>query len=170
LAATEDKPKTTGRAVADGGSGGSGAIRTRSVGIVGIYYIYSFDGRLLAEYDGYGACLRGYLYIGAKMVAEYHSVDNKYYYYTTDQINSTRVVTNDLGNVVYAAAHDPYGGMQQTWTNAFNPELKYSGKEQDAESALYYFGARYYDPTIYRFLSPDPVINMPLITSEMIHL
>jgi len=79
-------------------------------------------------------------------------------------------VTNDLGNVVYAAAYDPYGGMQQTWTNAFNPELKYSGKEQDAESGLYYFGARYYDPTIYRFLSPDPVINMPLITSEMIHL
>ncbi|HRT84402.1 MAG TPA: hypothetical protein P5523_07155 [Bacteroidales bacterium] len=38
---------------------------------------------------------------GAKMVAEYHPVDNKYYYYTTDQINSTRVVTDGLGNVVY---------------------------------------------------------------------
>jgi RHS repeat-associated protein len=114
---------------------------------------------LLAEYDGYGACLREYVYIGAKMVAEYHPLDSKYYYYTTDQINSTRVVTDDLGNVVYAAAHDPYGGMQQTWTNTFNPELKFSGKEQDTESGLYYFGARYYDPTIYRFLSPDPVIS-----------
>jgi len=50
-----------------------------SVGIVGIYYIYSFDGRLLAEYDGYGACLREYIYIAAKMVAEYQPVDNKYY-------------------------------------------------------------------------------------------
>ena len=27
-----------------------------------------------------------------------------------------------------------------------------------SESGLYYFGARYYDPTLYRFLSPDPVI------------
>ena len=92
------------------------------------------------------------------MVAEHQPQTGRYYYYTTDQIGSTRVVTDDLGNVVYAAAYDPYGGVQQTWTNAFNPELKYSGKEQDAESGLYYFGARYYDPSIYRFLSPDPVI------------
>ena len=78
--------------------------------------------------------------------------------YTTDQVGSTRVVTDDQGNMVYAAAHDPYGGVQHTWVNLFNPELKFSAKEKDAESGLYYFGARYYDPTIYRFLSPDPVI------------
>ncbi|MBC7363429.1 MAG: hypothetical protein H5U07_02655 [Candidatus Aminicenantes bacterium] len=92
------------------------------------------------------------------MVAEYQPQTEKYYYYTTDQIGSTRVMTDDAGNMVYAAAHDPYGGVQQTWVNTFNPELKFSGKEQDAESALYYFGARYYDPALYRFLSPDPVI------------
>jgi len=28
---------------------------------------------------GYGACLREYIYIAAKMVAEYQPVDNKYY-------------------------------------------------------------------------------------------
>ncbi|MDI6699589.1 MAG: RHS repeat-associated core domain-containing protein [Candidatus Saccharicenans sp.] len=131
------------------GSGGSGELRTMSVGEIGIYYIYSYDGRLLAEYDGYGVCLRKYIYVGAKMVAEYQPATGKYYYYTTNQINSTRVVTDDNGNVVYAAVHDPYGGIHQTWANAFNPELKFSGKEQDAESGLYYFGARYYDPTLY---------------------
>jgi RHS repeat-associated protein len=97
------------------------------------------------------------------MVAEYqpnrvNPQTGKYYYYTTDQINSTRVVTDDEGNVVYSAVHDPYGGVQQTWVNTFNPGWKFSGKEQDAESGLYYFGARYYDPGLYRFLSPDPVI------------
>jgi len=92
------------------------------------------------------------------MVAEYQPAAGKYYYYTTDQINSTRIVTDDNGNVVYAAAHDPYGGVQHTWVNSFNPVWKFSGKEQDAECGLYYFGARYYDPTLYRFLSPDPVI------------
>ena len=91
-------------------------------------------------------------------MAEYQPQTGKDYYYTTDQIGSTRIVTDDTGNIVYAAAHDPYGGVQQTWVNVFNPELKFSGKEQDAESALYYFGARYYDPALYRFLSPDPVI------------
>ncbi|MDI6699585.1 MAG: RHS repeat-associated core domain-containing protein [Candidatus Saccharicenans sp.] len=92
------------------------------------------------------------------MVAEYQPATGRYFYYTTDQINSTRVVADDNGNVVYASVHDPYGGIHHTWANAFNPELKFSGKEQDAESGLYYFGARYYDPTLYRFLSPDPVI------------
>ncbi len=92
------------------------------------------------------------------MVAEYQPAQNKYYFYTTDQINSTRVVTDENGNVVYAAVHDPYGGIHHTYVNAFDPVWKFSGKEQDRESGLYYFGARYYDPTLYRFLGPDPVI------------
>ncbi|MDI6699581.1 MAG: DUF5675 family protein [Candidatus Saccharicenans sp.] len=112
----------------------------------------------MAEYDGCGVCLREYINIGEKMVAEYQPATGRYFYYTTDQINSTRVVADDNGNVVYASVHDPYGGIHHTWVNNFNPELKFSGKEQDAESGLYYFDARYYDPTLYRFLSPDPVI------------
>ncbi|MBC7348573.1 MAG: hypothetical protein H5U05_01210 [Candidatus Aminicenantes bacterium] len=68
---------------------------------------------MLAENDGYGECLREYLYIGAKMVAEYQPQTGKYYYYTTDQIGSTRIVTDDTGNIVYAAAHDPYGGVKE---------------------------------------------------------
>jgi RHS repeat-associated protein len=37
-------------------------------------------------------------------------------------------------------------------------QYKYSGKELDEESGIdwYYFGARYYDPAIGRFLSLDP--------------
>jgi RHS repeat-associated protein len=60
--------------------------------------------------------------------------------------------------VVYAAAHDPWGGIQQTWVSAYDPALKFSGKERDTESGLDYFGARYYDHSLYRFLSVDPVI------------
>jgi RHS repeat-associated protein len=68
-------------------------------------------------------------------------------------------VTNSTGTVVYSAAHDPYGGVQQTWVNTFNPTPKFSGKERDGESDLDYFGARYYDRTQYRFISVDPIIN-----------
>ncbi|MDH7575817.1 MAG: RHS repeat-associated core domain-containing protein [Candidatus Saccharicenans sp.] len=102
-------------------------------------------------------------------MAEYQPASGKYYYYTTDQINSTRVVTDDEGNVVYSAVHDPYGGLQQTWVNTFNPGWKFSGHEQDPESSLYYFGARYYDSTLYRFLCPDPAFNVSLMKSDMQH-
>jgi len=40
------------------------------------------------------------------MVAEYQPQTGKYYYYTTDQIGSTRIVTDDTGNIAYSAAHD----------------------------------------------------------------
>ncbi|MEN6561270.1 MAG: RHS repeat-associated core domain-containing protein [Acidobacteriota bacterium] len=75
----------------------------------------------------------------------------------SDQINSTRIVTDDTGTVVYSAAHDPYGGIQRTWVNTFDPALKFSGKERDGESDLDYFGARYYDKSQYRFISTDPL-------------
>jgi hypothetical protein len=37
------------------------------------------------------------------------------YYYASDQINSTRIITNSSGAVVYSARFDPYGGMQKQW-------------------------------------------------------
>jgi len=142
-----------------GGSAGGGEVRTFSAYPIGTYYVYTFDGRLVAEYNGAGICTRDYIYMGGKLIAEYRPLEAKYYYYATDQIGSTRIVTDDTGGVVYAAAHDPYGGIQKTWVSAYDPSLKFSGKERDTESGLDYFGARYYDHSLYRFLSVDPVIH-----------
>jgi RHS repeat-associated protein len=125
---------------------------------VGNFYIYSFDGKLLQTYDVYGALLKDYIYMSDRLVAEYDNVDHRLLYYTPDQINSTRVVTDPVGNVVYWAVHDPYGGIQLTGqNNTYDPQLKFSGKERDIESQLDYFGARYYDRSIFRFLSVDNV-------------
>jgi len=123
------------------------------------YYLYSFDGKLLAEYNHVGVCVKDYIYLGNKLLAEYQPQTAKYYYYTSDQINSTRVVTDDLGTVVYSAAFDPYGGTQKIWQNTYDPKLKFSGKEREPSTDIDYFGARYYDHLKYRFLSVDPVIN-----------
>jgi len=70
-----------------------------------------------------------------------------------------RVVANQAGVRVFAAAYDPYGGIQKIWENSYSPELKFSGKERDSESNLDYFGARYYANYYYRWLIPDPVVN-----------
>jgi len=34
---------------------------------------------------------------------------------------------------------------------------KFNGKELDAESGMYYYGARYYDPRISIWMSVDPM-------------
>ncbi len=93
------------------------------------------------------------------LVAEYRIQDSRLLYYASDQINSTRIVTDTNGTVVYSAAHEPYGGIQKTWVSSYDPSLKFSGKERDAESELDYFGARYYDRSLYRFLNTDPIAS-----------
>ncbi|MCP4154565.1 MAG: hypothetical protein GY757_42975, partial [bacterium] len=49
------------------------------------YYIHSFDGKLLAEYDQNGNCQRDYIYAGNRLIAEYRPQTNAYYYYNNDQ-------------------------------------------------------------------------------------
>lgn len=133
--------------------------KTLSAEMINTYYIHSHDGKLLAEYDHNGICVKDYIYVGNKLLAEYLPQTGKYYYHMQDQINSTRIVTDDDGNVVYSAAHGPYGDIQQEWVNTYNPKQKFSGKERESYSDLDYFGARYYDSHSYRFTSVDPVRN-----------
>jgi len=156
-----EAPRVERRSVRRTASGGAKSSQLLSgVPAGGAFYIYSFDGRLLAEYNILGGCVRDYVYFGGQLIAEYQTTGEDLYYYTSDQINSTRIVTDSTGTVVYSAAHNPYGGIQKTWTNTFDPALKFSGKEHDEESDLDYFGARYYDRTQYRFISVDPVTTV----------
>ena len=123
----------------------------------GSFYIYSATGMLLAEYNRSGEPVKDYIYVGGRLLAEYKPVESRTYFYNPDQVNSTRIVTDESGTVVYSAAHDPYGGIQNTWVNTYDPTPKFSGKERDSESGLDYFGARYYDMAQYRFISVDPM-------------
>jgi RHS repeat-associated protein len=147
-----------------GGSFGSPNSNSRfgtiqSTSTVDTYYIYSFDGNLMAEYDHDGNCVKDYIYAGNRLIAEYQPQAGKYYYYMSDEINSTRIVTDDNGNVVYSEAYGPFGGVQKNWTKTYEPKLKFSGKEREAYGDLDYFGGRYFDHNSYRFISTDPIIN-----------
>jgi RHS repeat-associated protein len=140
--------------------------RSRTSELINTYYIYTFDGKLLAEYDHNGNCVRDYIYAGNRLIAEYKPQTGEYFYYMNDQINSTRIITNDSGNVVFSEAYGPYGDVQKTWTNTYDPKLKFSGKEREGYSGLDYFGARYYDHKSFRFNSVDPVITRDKALSD----
>ena len=128
--------------------------------LIPTYYIYGYDGRLLAEYDSSGACVKDYIYFGGMLLAEYKPATSAYYYYTSDPINSVRLITDGTGSVVYSAAYGPYGAVEKEWVTTYNPELKYSGKEREKGAQADYFGARYYTNATFRWLSPDPVMDI----------
>jgi len=53
-------------------------------------------------------------------------------------------------------AYTPFG-LDLSSSGESTNSLAYTGREQDNESGLYYYRARYYDPEVGRFISEDPL-------------
>jgi RHS repeat-associated protein len=60
------------------------------------------------------------------------------------------------GNLLQTITYDPLGNMMTNIGVGSNNSFYYTGRERDPDSGLYYYRARYYDPTIGRFLTEDP--------------
>ncbi|MCK9859533.1 SpvB/TcaC N-terminal domain-containing protein [Paenibacillus sp. ATY16] len=73
--------------------------------------------------------------------------------------SSTMEIDEDAGLISYEE-YFPYGGTSYlTGSNQLEVQLKeyrYSGRERDDCTGLYYYGARYYPPWLGRWMNPDP--------------
>lgn len=78
------------------------------------------------------------------------------YYYLPDHLGSTTVFTDRNGAPLQDLAYFPYGSIRVS-TGSADVHHKYTGQEFDAEIGLYYYGARYYDPALAHFISPDTI-------------
>jgi RHS repeat-associated protein len=80
------------------------------------------------------------------------------YYYHPDHLGSSNVVTDKDGRFYEQIEYFPYG---ETWINnkataeQTSSPYKFTAKEQDPETGLYYYGARYYDAKLSRWCSAD---------------
>ena len=59
-------------------------------------------------------------------------------------------------SVVNSYAYDSYGNLTN-YTGTTTNQIRYTGRDFDPETGLYYDRARYYDPSAGRFLSEDPI-------------
>ncbi|MDZ7925471.1 MAG: RHS repeat-associated core domain-containing protein [Marinagarivorans sp.] len=74
-------------------------------------------------------------------------------YIHTDVTGSVKAATNSSGKLLWRQVYHPYGEERIDT----GQRVGMNQRERDADSGLVYMGARYYDPLIGRFLSPDPV-------------
>jgi len=79
-----------------------------------------------------------------------------------DHLNSVTAVTGHDGTTVETASYGPFGAMTSETGPALSGgevanKLRYTGREFDRETGLYYYRARYYDPEIGRFYTEDPL-------------
>src|SRR6266704_2212770 len=75
--------------------------------------------------------------------------------FLTDALGSTLALTDSTGAVQTSYTFEPFGNTAvsgATTTNTF----AYTGRELDA-TGLYFYRARYYSPTLQRFISEDPI-------------
>jgi RHS repeat-associated protein len=81
-------------------------------------------------------------------------------YYVQDHLGSIVQVTSSSGTVSLARQYDPFGNLL---SGASESGFAFTGREWDAESGLYYYRARYYDPKAGRFISADrlPYVDGP---------
>ena len=126
---------------------------------------YIWDGdALVMQLDSLGNRVAEYTYFpgtdNPESVVRHNpapAVDTTYYYLQDNpgkvvallkKSGSTTVIANQYG-------YDPFG-VPQGGTVTVPDALQYAGREYDSETQLYYNRARYYDPSVGRFISEDP--------------
>ncbi|MGA2279421.1 MAG: RHS repeat-associated core domain-containing protein [Verrucomicrobiota bacterium] len=81
------------------------------------------------------------------------------YYYHEDQLTSSSTLSDSLGNQTEVNAYYPFGRTQTASPQAgFQVSRRFTGQILDAETGLYYYNARYYDPELGRFIQADTEI------------
>ena len=91
---------------------------------------------------------------GAHKVATRDADGLKYVY--PDQLQSSSRMADSHGNEIKVIRYTPFGTTAQEHGPA-KARYRFTGKEKD-DSGLYYYGARYYDDSLGRFLAADSVL------------
>ena len=119
-----------------------------------IYFIYN-GSELVQELNADGSIRAAYAYDGLdRPVSMWRG--GELYYFLLDHLGSVLGLVDANGTIVATYQYDPWGNLLAS-SGTIENRLRYAGREYDAESGLYYNRARYYDPTIGRFISRDPL-------------
>jgi RHS repeat-associated protein len=116
---------------------------------------YDLDGRLIAETDGLGNLVKGYIWLHGQPFAQFDT-GGAVYYYHNDHLATPQRMTDSSGTVVWAADYLPFG-QADVIVDTVGNDLRFAGQYYDSETGLHYNYHRYYDPKLGRYLRADPI-------------
>ena len=147
-----NKVRRNGSVVAEYGYDGDGGRVKKTAGTSTTVFV----GSLFDKKDGKNT---EHLYLGSERLASV--VDGELVYYFTDHLGGTNVVADYAGAQVELDEYLPYGEFSRRVRTSEKVTNYFTGQKLDDESGLYYYGARYYDPAIGRFIQPDTIVQSP---------
>ena len=97
-----------------------------------------------------------YYYLGDKLVAfKWGAAQPEYVH--LDHLGGTNAVTSSSGSKLAKRRYYPYGETEFSYSS-LDTDKEFTGQRHDG-TGLYYYNARYYDPTLGRFISPDTFVQ-----------
>jgi RHS repeat-associated protein len=75
--------------------------------------------------------------------------------FVTDALGSTLALTDGSASTTASYSYGAYGNASKTGSD--DTPFQYTGRENDGAANLYYYRARYYNPTFGQFISADPI-------------
>jgi len=111
--------------------------------------------QVLMETTEEDTVLATYTY-GNDLISMNRAGENSYYHY--DGLGSVRQLTDDNEAVVTEYTYDAFGNVIAS-TGTSENTYKFTGEQFDSSSGLLYLRARYYDSSIGRFISRDPILS-----------
>lgn len=123
--------------------------------------VYLYDGKntdaaVLDELDTSGNVLAHYAQSPDvdEPLAELRSGPTSYY--QQDALNSVTSLSGGTGALVSTYAYDAFGNLTASSGTLANP-YRFTGREFDPETGIYEYRHRYYDSSVGRFVSEDPI-------------
>ena len=109
---------------------------------------------LLYEEDGTTERVHTYATGRHFAVDETEGTETTRYFTHTDHLGSVTAVTDSDGTLVWDNEYLPFGDEARTTDSRF---AMFTGKQKDPDTGLYYYNARWYDTSLGRFVSQDPI-------------
>ncbi len=86
------------------------------------------------------------------------SISGNFYFPCYDHNGNILAYVNEAGSIVAQYTYDAFGNtIEQSGSMAKDFRYRFSTKYYDAETSLYYYGYRFYSPSLSRWLNRDPL-------------
>ena len=116
------------------------------------YYI----GNSFEVYVSGATTFNKYYYFGAQRVAA--KIAGTLFYFQGDHLGSSSLVMTSGGALNTRQTYFPYGAQRTTEGSALPTDYTFTGQKNDASTDLMFYGSRYYDPALGRFIQADTIV------------